>query len=145
MVRQSAGKGGALIDQATRQTRYNRFAEMLGIVLQHPATPEKLAHVFKLLVKDAARLADLPVLDVVAPREDVAQMDARQVFLDFGLAVADVLEDDGMENFLWNEIGDATNEVEELLQPKEPFTAEASRLRGIVKEYARVQGLPVAA
>ncbi len=119
--------------------RFQNFANTLALVLQHPETPADEAAIFRRdLLPIAAKLAGATEENILAPRPDVAQLDSVSLFRSFGLAVADVLEDVELPAADWNEIGDTTNEVENLLRPKNNAVAEAARIRGIVKEWARV-------
>lgn len=119
--------------------RFQNFANTLALVLQHPATPADGAAIFRRdLLPVAAKLAGVEQEDILAPRPNVESLDSVSLFRSFGLAVADVLEDVDLAAADWNEIGDTTNEVENLLRPKNSASAEASRTRGIVKEWARV-------
>ena len=126
--------------------RFQNFANTLALVLQHPATPTAEMAVFRRdLLPIAAQLADTSADSLTTPRPNVASLDSTALFLDFGLAVADVLEDENLDGFIWNEIGDTTNEIENLLRPDDSIIAEAARIRGIAKEWARTKGLPVTA
>ncbi len=126
--------------------RFAKFANALALVLQHPATPPALAHALKRdLLAIAAQLANVSPETILLPRPKVATLNANALFLDFGLAVADVLNDGDLSADTWNAIGDSTGEIEALLQPENAREAEAGRLRGIVKEWANVQGMAMTA
>lgn len=130
------------MNQYTPQERGRRLADALAIVLQHPATPAECARVFRLLVGLVAHLASIPAEAITARRPGVAEMDFITVALNFGLAVADVLDDDELNPSALNEIGECTNEIEDLLRPPNGREAEASRLRAVMIEWARIQREP---
>lgn len=126
--------------------RFAKFADTLALVLSHPATPAFDAEIFRLhLLPIAAMLAGVAPETITAPRPNAARLNPYAVFLDFALATADVLDDDDLDSNVWNEIGDCTYSIEEMLRPESTAEAEAARTRGIVKEWARIQGLAVAA
>lgn len=119
-----------------RQARFHRLAESLAIVLQHPATPEHSAHILGQIVQTVAHQAGIAQDDITGPRPNVARMDARAAFLEFGLAVAEAIDDDSLDTQAFNEIVECSNEIEDLLKPENVRERQAARLRGIMSEYA---------
>lgn len=130
------------MSQTTRKERFHRLAKALAIVLQHPATPANIAGSLQSVARIVTHYAGLPATVLVTFGREAARTDAQAAFLEFGLAFADVLADNKLPVFVWNELGDCTSEVEALLRPKNSFIAEAARLRGIVAEYGRCAGMP---
>lgn len=126
--------------------RFAKFADTLALVLSHPATSVRDVQFFQLhLLPIAAMLAGIPPETITAPRPDAVRLNPYAVFLDFALAVADVLDDDNLDSDIWNKIGDCTHDIEAMLRPENGCEAEAARMRGVVTAWARVQGLAVAA
>lgn len=120
------------------------FVETLACVIQHPATPARLAQAFKRdLAPVAARLAGVPLAVFDTPRP-VVKMDARTLFLTFGLQAADVMDNDALDGGDFDELSECANEIEALLKPENGREAEAGRLRGTVREFGRIHGLTTA-
>jgi hypothetical protein len=130
------------MDTVTRKARFRRLAKALAIVLQHPATPAVYVNSFNRIARIVAIQASIAPTTLAVMGRDAARFDAHKLFLEFGLAFADVLDDDDLDSAVWNELGDCTGEVEELLRPENGREAEAARLRGVVKEFARVLAQP---
>jgi hypothetical protein len=115
---------------------YRSLAETLAVVTQHPATPASAVKSLQPLAKLIAQLAGVETESMATPRPGVEGRGARDVFLEFGLAVAAALESDSTPADVWNQIGDWTDQVESLLKPENTRIAEAARLRGVLQGYA---------
>ena len=125
----------APVKPAERRARFRRLAEALAIVLQHPATPKNSARILGQIVRIVAHYAGIAPAAIAKPRPDVARMEARAAFLEFGLAVAEAVDDDGLDAKAFEEITECSNEIEDLLKPENVREAQAARLRGIMNEY----------
>ena len=130
------------MEQDARQKRFRRLAEALVMVMQHSATPHTSLIACREIAQIVADHADLPTTFYDAPRPGLERVNLQKLYIEFGLAYADAMDDDDLDTYCLNKLLECSPEVEYLLRPENEIEADAGRIRGIVKEYARIWATP---